>query len=97
MSKLEEKIEHFSGNRRLNESSLEEPDSDDERTRIRWLKREGRKLPIARRLKLWRIHIIPPTKDAVVFTATKKPNLSQRETGLQHSLQESLTKGLLLA
>ncbi len=53
---MREKIGYFSGNKRLDTSTLEEPDSDTEKVRNRWL-RPDRKVGIKNRLKRWRNNV----------------------------------------
>ena len=64
---MEEKIGHYSGNRRQDVSSYEEPDDDTEEVRKRWLE-SGRERPIKRRLRLWRQAVAHTTDFNLIAT-----------------------------
>jgi len=59
-----DKFGHYSGNRRLDCRSLEEPDADTEKIRERWL-RADREISLKRKLRLWK-NTCPELEDLTI-------------------------------
>ena len=62
--KFIDKIGRYSGNRRLDCKNLEEPDTDTEKVRERWL-RSDREISLKRKLRLWK-NTCPELEDLII-------------------------------
>ena len=63
--KLLDKIGRYSGNRRLDPSTLQEPEQDNEQVREKWLG-GGRKVSAKRKLRMWK-NIVSKTTDPTLI------------------------------